>query len=159
MDRVKEDILSFMAESRADAGHSLAARQFYSQRVQRYTPPEQDSVVPALQSLVADGYLEEREGNYFLTENGLSRIYPGGEVQAIAEVRADVLDFLRSNNARVGHTLAVRPFFVQYANRYNPLQMRAFEKAAAALTQDNILEERDGGHILTQIGYNQIYTA
>lgn len=127
--------------------------------MQRYTPPEQESVAPALQSLVADGYLEEREGTYFLTENGLSRIYPGGDIQALAEVREDILSFLRSNNARAGHALAVRPFFAQYAKRYNPLQMRAIEKAAATLTQDNILEDRNGGHFLTQTGYNQIYTA
>jgi len=157
VDRVKEDILTFMAESGTDIGHALAARSFYLQRVQRYTPPEQEAVVPALESLVADGCLEERGGSYFLTENGLSRVYPGGEVQAIAEVKADLLGFFRSSNARVGHALAVRPFFAQYANRYNPLQKRAIDKAVAALIQDNILEERDGGHFLAQAGYNQIY--
>ncbi|WP_168174101.1 hypothetical protein [Rhodanobacter sp. C06] len=48
MDRIKEDILSFMAESGADVGHSLAERPFYFQRAQRYTPPEQEAIAPAL---------------------------------------------------------------------------------------------------------------
>lgn len=159
MDRVKEDILSYLADSGADAGHVLAMRPFYHQRVMHYSPPDQDALTPALESLVADGYLEERNGSHFLTEKGLSRIYPGGDAQAITEVKDDILDFFKSGNARVGHVLAVRPFFARYAMKYNPLQKRAIEQAAKELVQEGTLEERDGGHFLTQAGYDRTYAA
>jgi hypothetical protein len=110
VDRVKEDILSYLAESGADAGHMLAMRPFYHQRVMHYSPPEQDALIPALESLVADGDLEERNGSYFLTEKGLSRIYPGGEAQAVNEVKDDILDFFKSNRSRVGHAFQLGRF-------------------------------------------------
>jgi hypothetical protein len=159
VDRIKEDILSYLAESGADAGHVLAMRPFYHQRVMHYSPPEQDALTSALESLVADGFLEERNGSYFLTENGLSRIYPGGEAQAVTEVKHDILDFFKSGNARAGHALAVRPFFARYAMKYNPLHKRAIERAANELVREGTLEERDGGYFLTEVGYNRIYAA
>jgi len=159
VDRVKEDILSFLAEHGADAGHVLAMHPFYHQRVIHYSPPEKDSLPAALESLVADGLLEERNGNYFLTEQGLSRIYPGGEAQAVIEVKDDILDFFNSGNARVGHAFSARPFNAQYAMKYNPVQSRAIKQAASELVQEGALEERDGGLFLTQAGYDRIYAA
>ncbi|WP_168174118.1 hypothetical protein, partial [Rhodanobacter sp. C06] len=112
-----------------------------------------------LESLVAEGFLEKRNSGFFLTEKGLYRIYPGGESQAIDEVKADMLEFFRSSNARAGHALAIRSFFAQYAMKYSPPKKRAIEKAAAGLVNDGTLEERDGGHFLTPAGYSRIYAA
>lgn len=159
MDRVKADILSFMAESGADVGHALAERPFYFQRAINYTPPEKDQIGPALGSLVSEGLLEKRNSSYFLTENGFACIYPGGEAQAVDEVIADILDSFRSSGARIGAVLNARAFNVTYAIQYNPPKKRAIEKAVAALVQEGVLEQRQDNLFLTQTGYERIYAA
>ena len=122
MENIKADILSFMAKLNAEVGHVLPMRPFIMQRVRGYAAPQQDLVKPALEALVKDGYLELRGQDYFLTQAGYDRLYPENMADVIAFVKADILDFLKSCQARVGHALAEKPYLMQRMQKYNPLQ-------------------------------------
>lgn len=157
VDHVKADILAFMAEHRLNVGHALPERPFYFQRATHYTPPQQDAIAPALESLVADGTLERRENGYFLTAAGFNRLYPDSASSAVDFVRNDILDFLRSQQARTGHALAFRPFALQRLIRYNPQQKNALAQALQGLVTDGTLEQKNDNYFLTQSGYELLY--
>jgi predicted transcriptional regulator len=157
VDHVKADILAFMAEHRLDVGHVLPERPFYFQRAIHYTPPQQDAIAPALESLVADGVLEQRGNGYFLTPIGFKRLYPDSDSSAVDFVRNDILNFLRNQRARAGHALALRPFAFQRLVHYNPQQKNAVEPALQGLVTDGTLEQKNDGYFLTQSGYEQLY--
>lgn len=157
LNRIKHDIVAYLAETGADVGHVFPVRSFFLTRAKGYTPPEVDAIEAALDSLEEEGALDKRGDQYFVTDAGVQRLYPGGMAQAVTKVRDDMLRFLRSQNAREGHILAAQPFFAQYAMRYGPLEKRAITDAAASLVEEDVLEERAGGHFLTAAGYASLY--
>ena len=157
MNQVKADILAFMAESGLDIGHALPERPFYFQRAIRYTPPQQDAIGPALESLVAEGTLEKRGNGHFLTTAGFSQIYPDNTSVVVDFVKNDILDFLRNQNARAGHSLALKPFAFQRLVHYNPQQKNSVEQAIESLVADGTLEQKNDGFLLTQHGYERLY--
>ncbi|MDO9571915.1 MAG: hypothetical protein Q7J58_21410 [Hydrogenophaga sp.] len=157
MNQVKADILAFMAESGLDIGHVLPERPFYFQRAIHYTPPQQDAIGPALESLVADGTLEKRDNGHFLTTAGFSRIYPENTSAVVDFVKNDILDFLRNQSARAGHSLALKPFAFQRLVHYNPQQKNSVQQAIESLVADGTLEQKNDGFFLTQDGYERLY--
>lgn len=158
IEEVKADILNFMAERNAEIGHVLPERPFYSRVIQSYNPKQQDAIEPALASLVTEGLLEKGHNGYFLTELGYQHLYPSNEAEVIEEVKEDILDFLASCNARVGHALAERPYYFQRVSKYNPQQKKAIEPALSSLVSSGFLEQQPNGHFLTQSGYDHIYS-
>jgi predicted transcriptional regulator len=73
-DSSREWIISFAKKSRLDTGHSLPARPFALQ-VNKLNPVFKEAVYTELDSLAAEGFFDNREGDYFLTEQGRTFLY------------------------------------------------------------------------------------
>ncbi len=71
---VKQMILGMAVEFRLDTGHSFPMRPLGS-RMHRMNPKQKDALVPAFEELTKEGYFEERDGHYYLTEQGRNWIY------------------------------------------------------------------------------------
>ena len=50
---VKQDVLDFFADCRADAGHALNDRAFYHQRMSQWNPKQQDALEAAVNELIS----------------------------------------------------------------------------------------------------------
>jgi hypothetical protein len=61
---------------KADAGHVLNVRALLHQRAIHWNPKQKDALEPAANELVSAGILEEKNGNYFLTQKGVDQLYP-----------------------------------------------------------------------------------
>lgn len=71
---MKQYLVSFIREMNLDTGHALPSRTLMSRSL-RFNPRQKEALVPALEELVKDGFLEKRDDSYFLTELGREKIY------------------------------------------------------------------------------------
>lgn len=73
--RVKNDILSWFRNAKSRAGHSLNVIFFNFEHVTSYTSREKNARSGAVQELVSEGLVEERNGKIILTQKGVDTIY------------------------------------------------------------------------------------
>ena len=73
-ENVKNDVMYFMQLHRALVG-SVLATQSFSERTFGYNVEERGEVAQALIELVEEGLLEEREGQFYLTQKGSHFLY------------------------------------------------------------------------------------
>lgn len=153
IEKVKQDICDYFAKNNAGVGHSFDARGFGFNVMLGYNPNEKEAVVPAMEQLVAEGLVEQRNGSYFLTQPGYERIYGHG----FEHVQRDILDFFAKNSARVGDSFNARAFMHSMMLNYTPEERGAVEPAMQELVEAGLVDERNGLHFLTQAGFDHIY--
>lgn len=72
---VKDAILSYFTKSNARPDHAFNTKAFMLNHVSNWNPKQKQGLEPAMQSLIEDGFVEERENGYFLTQVGYDNIY------------------------------------------------------------------------------------
>ncbi|CAD5268934.1 MULTISPECIES: hypothetical protein [Halomonadaceae] len=73
-DEMKSYILSLAADLRLDTGHVLPIRVLLH-RTLSFNPKQREALQPALNTLISEGYFEEKDDKAFLTEKGRDAIY------------------------------------------------------------------------------------
>lgn len=150
---VKQEVLEFFADCRADAGHALSDSAFYHQRMSQWNPKQQDALEAALNELISEGLVESKGQSIFLTDQGVEAIYP----DAGDSVREAILSSFADSHARAGHALNARAFFHQQMMSWDPKQKAALDTIIAQLVSEGLVEQRDGNLFLTAKGADAIY--
>jgi hypothetical protein len=74
---VTKDIMRFFATSKSKAGSAFNQNGFTLRVMMHYTPEQKASFADSMKELVEVGNLvEEREGTFYLTEEGAAHIKP-----------------------------------------------------------------------------------
>ncbi|MFC5428752.1 hypothetical protein ACFPTO_08045 [Paraburkholderia denitrificans] len=76
---------------------------------------------------------------------------------AIKKVKQDILDYFAKNNAGVGHSFNARGFGFTVMLSYTQSEKEVVLSAMEELASEELVEERNGSHFLTQAGYDRIY--
>ncbi|MDR7151335.1 putative transcriptional regulator [Hydrogenophaga palleronii] len=72
---VRNDILGFFIDSKADAGHVLNTQAFYHQRMTHWNPKQKNAFDATLSKLIEDGIIEYTNEKISLTSKGVNEIY------------------------------------------------------------------------------------
>jgi len=150
---VKKQILNQFESQKADAGHALNTRGFNLNEVSRWNPKQQDALNDAIEQLVSEGLIENKNDTPFLTEKGVDYLYP----DIGNSVKNTILKYFASSNARAGHAFNTKSFMLAQVSNWNPKEKIGLEPAMSSLIEEGILEERDGNYFLTEKGYDSIY--
>lgn len=79
--KVKKDIMRFFASSKAKVGNAFNARGFNLRVMMHYDPKQKAAVGDSMKELAdVDRFVEERQGEYHLTQLGFDHILPEGRV-------------------------------------------------------------------------------
>jgi hypothetical protein len=73
-EEMKSYILSLARELNLDEGHVLPVRVLLHRAI-KFNPKQRDALEPALNSLITEGYFEEKDGKAFLTAQGKNALY------------------------------------------------------------------------------------
>lgn len=149
----KQRLLDQFSSQKAEAGHALSVRGFFMKEVQRWNPKQQDALNSAIDELVSEGLIENRDGTPFLTEKGVDHLYP----EVGNSVRDAILRYFASSGARAGHVFNIRAFMQTVYLGWNPKQKEALEMTFEMLMADGLVEESGGNLLLTDKGYDAIY--
>lgn len=149
---VKSEILDFLSAKKADVGHALNARAL-RQRAINWNPKQTDALEPGAEALVEDGILENRDGQYFVTQQGVDKLYqPAGN-----SVRDAVLSCFSGSKARVGDALNVRTLQLKHMIHWNPKQKEALDSTLQQMEAEELIESKGGDFFLTQKGFDTLY--
>jgi hypothetical protein len=149
----KQRLLDQFSSQKAAAGHALNTRVFFMNEVQRWDPKQQDALDSAIDELVSEGLIENRDGTPFLTEKGVDHLYP----EVGNSVRDAILRYFASSGARAGHAFNTRAFMQTVYSGWNPKQKEALEVTCEKLIADGLVEESGDNLLLTDKGYGAIY--
>lgn len=150
---VKSEILGCLADGKADAGHALNVRALHHQRAIHWNPKQKDALEAATNGLVTAGILENRNGSYFLTQEGADQLYP----PVGNSVREAVLSCFSESGARVGDVLNVRALQHQHMLNWNPKQNAALNPTLQQMEAEGLIESKSGKFVLTQKGFDALY--
>ena len=74
LEEMKNYIVSLARELRLDEGHVLPTNVLLHKTI-NLNPKQRDALEPAINSLIDDGFFEERDGKAFLTGKGKDLLY------------------------------------------------------------------------------------
>lgn len=72
---VSEDILDFLSEFKVETGNTFPEQSYLMTRVSNYSPQQERVINQAFSGLVQSGLLDQRSGNYILTQAGYDYIH------------------------------------------------------------------------------------
>ena len=150
---VKNEILDYFRESKADVGHVLHANSFLHQRMTHWNPKQKESLEQGIEALISDNLIAQNNESLALTKNGVDYIYPDGK----NSVRADILGFFVASRADAGDVLNPNSFYHQCMSHWNPKQNKAFDLVVAELINEGLVEDKNGSLALTKKGVDYIY--
>ena len=74
-EKMKKFILSLSNELHLEKGHTIPMSILLQKAMVIDSEEEREAVIPALESLVEDGYFECRDDSYFLTQKGKDQLF------------------------------------------------------------------------------------
>lgn len=154
---IKNEVMSFMAKYKLDVGHVLPTRPFAAHVQREFNPHQRDLLSSALQSLIDEGYLENKNNSICLTLLGYERIYPESNSDVLQWVRNDILGTFCHFNIRVGEMLPARPYWHNNVSGYTPPQKKVIDEALSCLISEGFVDAKKNNYILTQAGFDFIY--
>lgn len=78
--KVKKDIMRFFASSKAKVGSAFNAKGFSLRVMMHYDPKQKAAVEDSMKELAeVDKFVEDRQGEYHLTQLGFEHIIPEGQ--------------------------------------------------------------------------------
>jgi len=150
---VKSEILGYLADGKAGAGHVLNVRALLHQRAIHWNPKQKDALEAAANELVMSGILENRNDSYFLTQKGVDQLYP----PAGNSVRDAVLSCFSESRARAGDVLNARALQHKHMLHWNPKQKAALDPTLQQMEAEGLIESKGGNVVLTQKGFDALY--
>ena len=150
---VKQEVMDYFAETKADSGHAFNYHAFFHSRIVNWNPKQKDAFEEAINELISEGLIEKNGNSLSLTEKGVEKIYPDPG----SSIRDAILDFFAKCNARTGHAFNSKAFFHQVMIHWNPKQKKGYDPAMSELLKAGLVEEKDGIILLTKKGYDHIY--
>ena len=105
--------------------------------------------VPGLQAALSEVQTHNRRYNAILTI-----LEPGSQ---LAEVKALLMQFMRSLNMRAGNVIPQKPLMFNFLPSLNPQQKDLIEDAATALVNEGVLTDDGGTLRLTELGMQALY--
>jgi hypothetical protein len=156
--KVRSDVLSFLKDSRAEAGHVFHAQSFFAKYLRHYNPKEKGVLDEVLSDLSSERFFEARVGQFFLTSTGFDNLNPSSPQEVVRRVKKDILSWFRTARSDVGHALNAKAFSLGPAASYTSKEKIALSEAVSQLAAEGLVsEEKDGRILLTAKGVDAIY--
>lgn len=150
---MRERILEIFKKQKTPVNGFVMNRVF-STFIRTLNPREQDEFPTALQGLLDEGYIETRDGDYILTQEGYNYIYRDYTLNETEEI---ILNVFREHKIRAGQILMQNTFTI-LQNRLERIHFDNFNNAINSLITDGLITITPQRHfMLTQNGFEHIY--